>query len=320
VLLTTPLIRLIKNRFPESKIHFVTYERNVDILKHNLHLHRIIALSEKSVENVRNLIERVSGTKDFDVIIDLQNTLKTRLITGALVGKVLRFNKRRLIKFKMVYLKYKPKEYELIPDLYIKTANQLGIDTDNMGLEFWLPSDNESGTYLSEKKIPDNCFGIAPGAYHYTKRFPLDKFIDIAKRLINDYEFEVILLGGQSDKEICDEIHKQLPTCKNYAGRTTLVETSEYISKCRLVISNDTSIMHIAAARQIPVVAIYGSTIPELGFTPYKCIHRIVEAEVPCRPCTHYGRRKCPQGHFKCMNDISVDTIMNEVRELFINK
>jgi heptosyltransferase-2 len=97
----------------------------------------------------------------------------------------------------------------------------------------------------------------------------------------------------------------------NAAGRLSLLQSAALMDRCAVVLANDSGLMHVATARRRPLVAIFGSTVRQLGFAPYGRQSTVVERpEVLCRPCTGIGRERCPQGHFRCMLDISDDQVV----------
>jgi heptosyltransferase-2 len=242
--------------------------------------------------------------------------LRSNVLTSFIKAKVFRFNKRRIIKLKLVYLKYKVADYQQIPDLYINSLNKLKILPDGLGLEFWLDKDLKNNIYPYKNLNKSNSLKIAlaPGAHHFTKRWIKEKYIELCKELIKKYDPEINLIGGIKDKILCSEICESVNgNCISFAGKIGLAESAEVINGCDITITNDTSIMHISAARQVPVVAIFGSTIPDFGFSPYKVQHKIVQKDIQCRPCTHIGKKKCPKGHFNCMNSIEVYDVIDAV-------
>lgn len=96
----------------------------------------------------------------------------------------------------------------------------------------------------------------------------------------------------------------------NLAGKTSLLEAAAAIDRCALVVSNDSALAHVAAARKVPVIAIFGSTVEEFGFAPYAERAIVAQNEgLPCRPCTTIGRAECPLGHFRCMKDLQPDDV-----------
>lgn len=130
--------------------------------------------------------------------------------------------------------------------------------------------------------------------------------------------YKVGLIGGKADKEICSEIiNSTKHDINDYSGAERITETLEYINKAIVVISNDSAAMHIAAARNKPVITIFGSTVREFGFEPYKVPHKLIEvAELSCRPCTHIGRAECPKKHFKCMKEIEPEEVYKSALKL----
>jgi heptosyltransferase-2 len=133
----------------------------------------------------------------------------------------------------------------------------------------------------------------------------------------------VILLGGADDVQRCTAveslIQQEVPGTPivNVAGKLTLLESAALLDRCAIVLTNDSGLMHLASARKRPLVAIFGSTVRQLGFAPWGEASRIVERpEVPCRPCTAIGRASCPRGHFRCMRDISGDDVVTAASSL----
>jgi heptosyltransferase-2 len=95
-----------------------------------------------------------------------------------------------------------------------------------------------------------------------------------------------------------------------------LLETAAALDYCNVVVSNDSALMHIAAARKRSIVAIFGSTVKEFGFFPYRTRHIVVErTDVRCRPCSHIGLDHCPKKHFRCMKEITAPDVMNALEE-----
>jgi heptosyltransferase-2 len=104
------------------------------------------------------------------------------------------------------------------------------------------------------------------------------------------------------------------------AGKTTIEEMAALISSLDLFITNDTGPMHVAAALGIPVVAIFGATTPALGFAPYTEKSRVVEPpnRLECRPCSPHGPKACPKEHFRCMNEITPESVIEAAKSLLI--
>ena len=156
-------------------------------------------------------------------------------------------------------------------------------------------------------------FGLNPGAeYGPAKRWPIEKFIEAAKEIRRRTNCTWILFGGKGDVEITNQIQSALgdgsPTF-NLAGKTSLRELMALMKQCRGFLTNDTGPMHVAAAQGVPVVAIFGSTSPELTGPISEAPLQILTSDVPCSPCF---LRECPID-FRCMNGIGVERVVEAV-------
>ena len=130
-----------------------------------------------------------------------------------------------------------------------------------------------------------------------------------------DKKFQIIVLGDDKDREIGFS-SKNLKNIIDSSGKLSLLETAYIISKGKMIVSNDSGLMHMATAVNTPVLAIFGSTVKELGFFPYRAKAMVIEnSDLSCRPCSHIGRNTCPKGHFKCMNEISPEQVYAGLRQ-----
>jgi heptosyltransferase-2 len=121
-------------------------------------------------------------------------------------------------------------------------------------------------------------------------------------------------LGGDGDQETGKYLERQ-NSVYNLTGKLSLLETAYILKKGMALVSNDTGLMHMATAVKTPVLAIFGSTVREFGFFPFRSQSFVIENnELNCRPCTHIGRKKCPKSHFKCMVDISTEQVFETLK------
>lgn len=325
VLLSSALPRLIKSKYPQSKIDFVVASNFYEVLQYNPRIDYIFQYDKSlsAFENRKLFISDIASRnlRKYDLIIDLQNNFRSNILSCGIGEIVKKMNKRRLHKLSLVYLKKSIENpTRQITDIYFDTLSELEISDDDQGLELWLPEEKSAKVYpLPGHNVPQikSKIALAPGAFHFTKRWLPERFAELTDILCSKYNAEIILLGGTKDMEICNKITSLSKTnITDCSGSTSIVETARLLDDCSLLITNDTGVMHIAAARKIPVVAIFGSTVTEFGFAPYRTKSVIVEAVLPCRPCTHIGRSNCPKGHFNCMNKISVNMVEKAAEEL----
>jgi heptosyltransferase-2 len=165
--------------------------------------------------------------------------------------------------------------------------------------------------------------GVCPSAQHATKMWDAGRFAAAATSLAQERGLPVILFGSQSERDRCEGIahdiraHAPSTLVINTAGSCTLLETAAAMDRCAVVLTNDTGLMHLAASRKRPLVAVFGPTVRQLGFFPYGPQSHVVEHPgLSCRPCTGIGRATCPKGHFRCMMTIETPRVVEAARSL----
>ena len=198
-----------------------------------------------------------------------------------------------------------------IVDRYMKTVESFGAVNDGEGLDYFIP---EKDT-VKQKDIPAShhagYIGLVIGAAHYTKKLPVDKL----KELCSKIDHPIILLGGKEDNENGKQIASVDPVkVYNACGKFNLNESADLVRRSKLIISHDTGLMHIAAAFKKKIISVWGNTVPAFGMYPYYGKYQISNFKfeingLRCRPCSKIGYSKCPRGHFKCMKQISMDSI-----------
>jgi ADP-heptose:LPS heptosyltransferase len=310
ILLTTPLIRSIKKQNPNIQIDFVIKTEFFDLLKHNPYLKNIYKYSKDNSEK-RELINSLKANR-YEIVIDLQNNLRSREIIRHLDCKIQRFKKNSINKFLLVHFKInKLKDAHQIPVRYAETA---GVDLDTEGLDFITLHEPDPNLKTDEKYI-----GLCPGAKHFTKRWPIEYFIELGQRLESD-GYKVIIFGGPSEALITGEIGNKLKNAINLCCESVL-QSGANMKLCKAIYTNDSGAMHLASAMKVPVIAFFGSTVREFGFYPYKA--KSIELEnknLNCRPCTHIGRKSCPKIHFKCMKELKPEFAFNSLHNLLVLK
>ena len=297
ILLTTPLLRSIKKQYPHLKISFLVKKQYEDALKLNPHITELF-LYEPQKEKLADVIQ-VLKKKKFDLVLDLQNNFRSKQIINVIDAETFKFDKRSVDKFLLVNFKInRLEDAPPIPERYALTLP--GLKLDREGLE--LHTKNSISLLLNEK---EKLIGMAPGARHFTKRWPKEYFVYLGKLLLKA-GYITVLFGGKDDIQLCGEISRNIKDSINLCNSDELLQTAADMKKCRAVVSNDSGLMHTACAMKIPVLVFFGSTVKEFGFTPYNERNLILENNsLTCRPCSHIGRERCPKGHFRCLLDIS---------------
>jgi ADP-heptose:LPS heptosyltransferase len=310
ILLTTPLLRSIKKKNPAVRIDFVLKEEFYPLIQNNPYLTNIYKYNNRSSDQRALLNLLTSG--NYELVIDLQNNLRSGRITKHLHCRILRFRKNNFKKFLLVHFKINRLKNELqIPLRYAGTA---GAELDSEGLDFFTDKAPDSKLIPSEKYI-----GLCPGAKHFTKRWLKEYFLDLGKRL-HSAGYKSVIFGGPDEMQICTELGNEITDSVNLCN-TGILQTGADMKICSVIFTNDSGLMHLATAVKVPVIAFFGSTVREFGFFPYKAKSIELEIEnLSCRPCTHIGRNYCPKNHFKCMKEIKPELALNSLNNLLMLK
>lgn len=319
IILSSFFIRQVAQAFPDSQIDFVIKKQFGDLIKFNSNLNKIFYVdSEEGQSQLRKLRKELIYNR-YNLIFDLHNNLRTcYLISGMSASKKWRIKKDKLKQILLIWFKInRYKRIKSIPMRYLEVGEKAGIKDDQKGLELFWDENIERGLI---KKVPsilkDKYIAIAPGAAHYTKKWPIEYYMDLVESLSKYQDNKIIVLGGPADSDDGNELELHDKVI-NLTGKLSLLESAVVIKNAKALISNDSGLMHMATAVQTPVLAIFGSTVEELGFFPFRSRHKILQNEnLKCRPCSHIGKYYCPKGHFRCMLEIKPKLVYNELMKL----
>jgi ADP-heptose:LPS heptosyltransferase len=309
IVLTTPVIRVAKKQFPDAEVHYVTKEVFKNILIHNPYIDKVHTFKE----DISELYEPLKA-ENFDVVIDLHKNLRSLRLKQKLKAKNYSFDKLNLQKFLAVNFKQINKlPNKHIVDRYFDAVAPLSIKSDGKGLDHFIhQNDRVDVSSLLTVHLQKTFVALVVGGSYFTKKIPLNKLAEICK----NSKLPIIVLGGKEDKPVGDELQNQFPQLINTCGQYTINQSASIIEQAEWVVSSDTGLMHIAAAFNKKIISLWGNTIPEFGMAPYlpNLENKILEVKnLGCRPCSKLGFKKCPKGHFKCMNDLDV-SITSEMR------
>ena len=316
IVLTSPVVRMLKKQVPDAEVHFLTKKNFEAVVKNNPLIDKIW-ITDGSLKDVLPALKK----EQFDEIIDLHANLRTWRIKSKLKIKSTSFNKLNFEKWLLVNLKINRLPAIHIVNRYLKTVEHLGVQNDGEGLDFYVDATIKSNQDVLPVSFTNGYWTAVIGANHATKRFPVAKWIEAIKAINSP----VVIVGDKNDFTAGQKIAEACGAIVfNACGQFSLLQSASVVSHAKLVITNDTGMMHIASAYNRNIISIWGNTVPAFGMTPYMPSNYansfIAEAkEVGCRPCSKIGFAKCPKGHFDCMNKISV-TELTEVAIRFLNK
>lgn len=308
VVLTTPVVRCLKQQIPEAVVHFCTKRAYQPIIETNPYIAHTYYLDK----SVYGLIRQLKA-EQFDYVIDLQNTFITGLIKAALRSRSYSVEKQTLRQWLYVRWKINALPEQHIVDRYLATVQPLGVENDGRGLDYFIPYKDE----VEIEWLPDthqhDFVAYAIGGQSLTRRLPVLRMIELCLKI----NYPIVLLGDKADRNVGDEIVQAIGERQIYnaCGHYNLNQSASLLQRARVVFSHDTGLMHIAAAFRKKVYSIWGSTTPQFGFYPYKTPHvRLETTGLGCRPCSAIHSGKCPMKHFKCMNNLSFDFDVKELR------
>ena len=308
IVLTTPILRGLKEQIKDVEIHYLTKKAFLPILKHNPRIDKIFTIDK----NIDEVITDLKSEK-YDFIVDLHNNLRTQTLKLKLRRPSKAFNKLNWQKWLLVKFKINRLPKLHIVDRYFSTVASLNVKNDEKPCEYFIAKAEEVDVEKSFHVKPKEFVGIAIGAQFKTKKMPKKMLIQLISKLADP----VVLLGGEMDTNLANEIIEALPNCsiKNACGGFSLSESASIVKQCKRLITNDTGMMHIASCFAVPISSVWGNTVPDLGMYPYypnnKDNYSVHEVKgLSCRPCSKIGFQECPKKHFDCMMKQNVDEIV----------
>ena len=316
IVLSTPLIKKIKDTYPDSDITYVTTPSGEAILKNNPHLNNIIVYDKrgehKGISGVWQLGKRLRY-ENFNMVITPHRYLRSSILSwlsrspirkgydiasgSCLFTEKIKYDrtKHEIEKLLSFVAPENKKRYEI--ELY--PGEKEKMKGDNLWKE----------NLLEDKKV----VVLAPGSKWFTKQWPVEYFNKLAENLKKLSNVRLIVVGGK------DEIN--LPIEKeniiDMRGKTSLLELADILSRADVVVTNDSSPIHIASAFKKPrIFALFGPTIEKFGFFPWSLNSKVFQVDgLKCRPCGIHGGKSCPEKHFKCMRDILPEEVFNEIKK-----
>jgi len=298
IVLTTPLIRCLKTQVRDAEIHYLTKKQYATILEANPYLEKIFSI-QKQISEVLDDLKK----ENYDHIVDLHKNLRSRSVILNLRKPSTSFNKINFEKWLIVNLKINRLPMVHIVDRYFSALAAFGVKNDSHGLDYFIPDKDEVDLNSLPVIHRAGYIGWMIGAKHQTKIFPEEQIIDICLKTNKTF----ILLGGPEDTGKGDRISNAVgERVYNACGKFNINQSASIVNQADKIITNDTGLMHMAAAFKKEIISLWGNTIPEFGMSPYMPgeEHKSNILEVPglkCRPCSKLGYWSCPKGHFDCM-------------------
>ena len=320
IVLTTPVVRALAQQLPGAQVHFATKSGYRSLLETNPYITKVHCLTGSLGE----LVEALKA-EEFDYIVDLHNNLRTRLIKLRLGVKSSSFDKLNWQKWLLVNFKIDRLPRVHIVQRYLAAAAPLGVRDDGRGLDYFIPAGQEVALATLPAGFASGYVAVAIGAQHATKRLPLEKLVELCGKLAPR---PIMLLGGPEDAAMAEAVISAAeaagslirpfahPPIENGCGRYSLHQSASLLRQADFVVSHDTGLMHIAAAFGREIFSVWGNTVPAFGMYPYRTEFKVLEVPgLSCRPCSKIGFAKCPQGHFRCMREQTLNLELPPARD-----
>ena len=315
VVLSTPLIDKVKDAYPEGNITYVTTPAGASILRNNPNLEEIIEYDKKGEhKGIKALIllgKRLKY-KNFDLVVCPHRYIRSTILawlTGS--SKRLGYDNaagKLLFTERVHYDKDKHEVDRLLSFVKGNEAKRYEIKLFPGSKEVKRVDRIWKREGIDGKKVVT----IAPGSKWFTKKWPVEYFNILIEKLGEREDIAMVLIGGKD--ELLLNLHESKNTI-NLIGETNLLEVAEITRRSKVVLTNDSSPIHIASAwPETHIIAIFGATVKELGFFPWSKNSQVLENKgLPCRPCGLHGGDKCPKGHFKCMLELKPDMVIEKI-------
>ena len=318
--MTIPAVNAVRNAFPQARISLLAKPWLAEVYRLCPSLDEIILFHDPgSHAGMMGKIRLANElkTRKFAAAILLQNAIEAAIITwwaGIPIRAGYNSDGRGLLLTHSVQRTEAIRKVHQI-EYYLEMVKSLGCPS--AGTDVRLRPGQEYDA-LAEKLFDAHgigregmLIGVAPGAtYGPAKRWYSDRFAAVADRLMDEFSARIILFGSKDDRESADHVqgHSHYPLI-NLAGKTNLKEAVAVMARCSLFISNDSGLMHVAGALNIPTVAIFGSTNP-VATAPVGDKSVVIYKGASCSPCL---KETCPTD-YRCMDMISVDDVYETSR------
>lgn len=315
ILLTTPLVRALARRHPEARLVYITKRAMAPLVADNPHVAEVVALEPN--EPIRHLGRRLAAlgpTHGLDLHGNLRSAALRLLVRCRWSG----YRKRKMARTLLISTKLDLYRGRVpVAERYFEAARQLDTRPDGGPPEFHLGTGARErvGQWLAERGLADaRLAALAPGAAHATKRWPIAHWIALAERL-RAAGYRPVVVGGPEDRGLAQQLAAG-GAAANAAGEFSLQETGAVLARARAVVSGDTGVMHMATGVGTPVVALFGPTVEQFGFFPYRARALVLQRNLDCRPCSATGTAKCPLGHHRCLGDIAPADVAAAIEHL----
>lgn len=320
VILATPLAAAAQQVFPGSKIDFMVIPAAGNLLEGNAFVNRVLIFDKRGEQRGLGALWKLAKSlqrEQYDLALVPHRSLRSAaLVWLAKIPQRLGFDRSAGAWLFTQRVPYRQK-HEVERNLDLLRAVDKNFTTPAPKI-FWEQRDEQIVAQICDGKPTGKWFcALAPGSVWATKRWPVERFVTLAQRLVAETAAFIYLIGGNSDRELCgriaDAVHEN---GINTAGQLSLRQSAALLDRCQILVSNDSAPTHLGVSTRCKVITIFGPTVPAFGFAPFGDSHVVIEKNLSCRPCSSHGSARCPLGTHACMLEITVEEVFARVLKL----
>jgi D,D-heptose 1,7-bisphosphate phosphatase len=307
VVLTSAAVLNLKLAHPDSHLVFLTKERFAPLARLLTGVDEVVALQGES--STRQFVEtlRQLDRRNFDLVVDLHGNFRSYLMRKLVAaGNTVSYPKRRLSRWLTTKHLQVVDDPPHTIDLYNSALERAGIRT--YAKRPIIHHQNLSALPAELSRLP-NPVVIAPGAAHATKQWPIGKFLEVARGLIERHHAHILWTAVAADR-LSDVARQSLGADCTELIDLPIEQLAPVLAHAEVVISNDSGLMHLASAVGTPVLAIFGPTHPSLGFSPRGLHDSVIQVDEYCRPCSLHGKTPCYRTEQFCFTRIAPEMVL----------
>ncbi len=321
LILSTPIIEGLLEAFPGASLSVLTTPQGADLVSGDERLRSVITFDKRHGESGVSGLFRAAAKlrrEAFDVAISLHKSYRTALLLRlARIPVLFGFREAALA---WLYTETASREnlgHEVLRNMTIFNALGIRPERFNSRLRLGLSAESRAAALAITEGLCGKLVAMAPGSVWATKRWTVEGFAEVARRL-TESSCRVLLIGGKGDVSAGQEIEKLAGVpITNLIGLVSLSTSAAVIERCGVLVSNDSAPLHMASAVGTPSVAVFCATVPQFGYGPWQVPHRIVQVDgISCRPCGRHGGQTCPTGTDACRLQIAPEQVTAAVFEL----
>jgi len=320
--MATAMIRGLRIRFPLAQIDMVVREDFLSLIADNPHLDRKLTVTrKKSLLSLLALLKEINRQR-YDVVYDAHRSLRTRLLMPFVrCAEKVYIQKKYFQRSLALLFKWKSliRNSPRMLERFITPLSPLGVTYDAKGPEVFVPENVDSRLLFERFGLDSRSryLALIPSAQWPGKRWPLAYFRETLESLLAETEESFLIFGGPSDT-FCQDLVEGLESKRviNLQGKISLLEVFQVMSLVKCCLANDTGLMHVADALNIPSVVIFGPTNADLGCKPFHPLSHILEKNLWCRPCSKNGEAPCIRQERFCLTLIKPAEAISALKKL----